>query len=94
MATGNRLAATNVKIQSLHSMVRVKNVLKNHTKYIIRRGTGHPSSDIIVSSKLLTKVLSLLWCIYIFEQFFSYLATVTIAGDRAANLDMLSSYGF
>jgi hypothetical protein len=29
------------------------------------------------------------------EQFFSYLATVTITGDRAANLALcLSAYGF
>jgi hypothetical protein len=35
------------------------------------------------------------FCFESHEQFFSYLATVTIAGDRATNLDLLlSAYGF
>jgi hypothetical protein len=37
----------------------------------------------------------LLVCFELHEQFFSYLAAVTIAGDRAAKFKpMLSTYGF
>jgi hypothetical protein len=36
-----------------------------------------------------------LFCFESHEQFFSYLVTVTITGDRAANLDLYASaYGF
>jgi hypothetical protein len=47
------------------------------------------------------KKMLVCFCFESHEQFFSYLATVTVAGDRAANLDLclvliwlLAVYGF
>jgi hypothetical protein len=37
------------------------------------------------------QITSLLHCFELHEQFFSYLATVTITGDKAANLDLCLS---
>jgi hypothetical protein len=48
----------------------------------------------VIEEKKVNFVQGLYSCVYLFvcleshEQFFSYLATVTIAGDRAANLDL------
>jgi hypothetical protein len=47
---------------------------------------------ILIYSKYKTHLFLHTFCLFIcfesHEQFFSYLATVTIAGDRAANLDL------
>jgi hypothetical protein len=67
----------------------VKSV-ETHTKVIVTRNTHVKyQSPSTYDSKDIAKVKVLLFvCFESQEQFFSYLATVTITGDRAANLDL------
>jgi hypothetical protein len=49
----------------------------------------------LVKSVMVIPLLVCLFCFDLNKQSFSYLATVNIASDRAANLDLLlSTYGF
>jgi hypothetical protein len=65
----------------------------SNTKYVFHFHLPHPTlKRAIILTNLPLFFVRMLSCLFVcfesHEQFFSYLATVTITGDRAANLDL------